>query len=115
MAMRWAERAAARPKVAPRKSAPSTVVRRLTVGRADHPLERAADAMAARVVANLDRGSAAGEATATRIQRASAARGSGREVAEQVPARIQRMSSAIGPDGGTVDDDVQARLERSRG
>jgi len=67
----------------------------LRVGAANDSAERAADAVADRVVENLGLGSPVAEVAETRIQR--------------------KAKGAIGPEGGEVDADTEARLDRSRG
>ena len=96
--------AAKRPAVVSNDHAPKPQVRRTRVGAADDRYEREADAVAARVVANLDSNGASGDA-------------SGGDTAGSVSTtRIQRMSAApIGRDGGEVDEHVESRLKRTRG
>ena len=80
-----------------RRAQQQAVVRRapLQVGAANDSAEREADSVADRVVENLGMGSPVVEVTESRVQR--------------------KATGAIGPEGGEVDADTEARLDRSRG
>ena len=82
---------------APEQERRKEVVRRapLRVGAADDRAEREADAVAGRVVENLGMGSPVAEVTESRVQR--------------------KATGAIGPEGGEVDADTQAKLDQSNG
>jgi hypothetical protein len=95
-----------------------TAARRTTVGPADDRYERQADQVAARVLATLSVGQAAPPAAtldgSTRVQRTTVR-------AATAPAasrgRVQRRSGVggIGPEGGEIDAETEARLDRTSG
>ncbi len=67
----------------------------LQVGAANDSAEREADSVADRVVEHLGLGSPVAEVAETRVQR--------------------KATGAVGPEGGEVDADTEARLDRTRG
>ncbi|MET0909852.1 MAG: DUF4157 domain-containing protein [Ilumatobacteraceae bacterium] len=111
------ERVQRRERVPVPEPLPAPALRRLTVGAADDPFEREADAVAARVVGNLSNEAALGNVDATRVQRSSAGSISRVGSAVRQPqTRIRRMATRpVGPEGGEVDASVQADLDRTRG
>ena len=100
------------------------VQRKLSVGRADDPLEREADQVATDVLARLTQqarttsGPADDGAHSSRVQQTAATRGNDDGAIPQ-PAtdRIRRAattSGAIGLDGGAVSGEVGSRIQRAR-
>ena len=98
-----------------------TIQKKLSVGASDDRYEREADAVAAQVVQRLSSGGrigastgeATGEATAETTGRT--ARRSG--AVAPLLGSIQRLTNAtaVGLDGGDLDEDTSERVERSRG
>ena len=93
--------------------------RRITVGAADDRMEREADATASSVLANLATRSAPPPSVrvgpTTRVQRMSHPVGAPVEQAPERRAQRRADVGGIGPSGGEVDPDTQARLERTAG
>lgn len=116
MAKSWARRTA-RPDLEP-SPAPPNPSRPMMVGAADDPAEREADLVAARVVDDLAQRPLQGPASTGRLLRTSTPRmdAPAHDVDRQAQTRIRRMGTGpVGPEGGAIDADVQARLDRSRG
>lgn len=120
----------------------TTVRRRITVGAADDRLEHEADDTAARVLANLaaaesappnltvdpstrvrrmaartDAPQATSGSSPTRVQRMAVRTSAPQATSGSSPTRVQRRSDVggIGPAGGEIDGDTQARLDRTSG
>ena len=97
----------------------TVVQRRITVGAADDRLEREADDTASRVLTNLAvaRSTSLAVAASQRVQRMGIRTDPPRESSETGTGRVRRRSGAggIGPEGGEIDADTKARLDRTAG